>query len=77
MDYFAKDYKAKMFQRKGGLGGGRFADGLDIFSVSQGSHHGGNRRGGTSVYIRYCNRRWVMYCPLFYKSQKCGEGGKL
>jgi hypothetical protein len=38
--------------------------------------HGGNRRGGTSVYIRCCYRMGVMCCPLFYKSQKCGEGGK-
>jgi hypothetical protein len=27
---------------------------LEIFSVSQDSHLGGNRRGGTSVYIRCC-----------------------
>jgi hypothetical protein len=39
--------------------------------------HGGNRRGGTSVYIRCCYRMGVMCCTLFYKSQKCGEGGKL
>jgi hypothetical protein len=45
-----KDYKAKMFQRKVGWGWGKFADGLNIFSVSQGSHRGGNRRGVTGVY---------------------------
>jgi hypothetical protein len=45
-----KDYKAKMFQSKVGWGWRKFAEGLEIFSVSQDSHLGGNRRGGTSVY---------------------------
>jgi hypothetical protein len=38
--------------------------------------HGVNRRGRTIVYIRCFYRMWVRCCPLFYKSQKCGEGGK-
>jgi hypothetical protein len=33
-----------------------FADGLDIFSVSQGLHHGGNR----SVYKRCCYRMLLL-----------------
>jgi hypothetical protein len=38
--------------------------------------HGVNRRGATIVYIRCCYRMGVKCCPLFYKSPKCGEGGK-
>jgi hypothetical protein len=54
-----KDYKAKMIRSKVGWGWGKFAEGLVIFSVSQDSHHGGNRRGGTSVYIRSCYSKGV------------------
>jgi hypothetical protein len=32
---------------------------LEIFSVSQDSYLGGNRRGGTSVYIRCCYSKGV------------------
>jgi hypothetical protein len=38
--------------------------------------HGGNTRGVTSEHIRCCYHMGVRCCPLFYKSQKCGEGGK-
>jgi hypothetical protein len=56
---FPKDYKAKMFQSKVGWGWGKFAEGLEIFSVSQDSHLGENRRGGTSVFIRCCYSKGV------------------
>jgi hypothetical protein len=42
----------------------------------EGLTHGVNRRGGTIVHIRCCYRIGVRCCPLFNKSQKCGEGGK-
>jgi hypothetical protein len=67
MPFSGKDYEAKMFQRKGGGGWGKFAEGLDIFSVSQGSYHGGNTRGVITecVYIRYILSHGGKVLPSF------------
>jgi hypothetical protein len=73
-----------MFQRKGGGGEGDLTM-VWIFSLSLKTCTMEEIEGEELVYILdvviacYCYRMLyvvTMYCPLFYKSQKCGEGGK-